>query len=90
MELHQRLEQILVKLRPVFSREATFEWFLLLLWGVLLNTQAPGVTSYLNALGLGEGYYHQALHWFHSSAFYIDDLCYCWGRWLSLVPKKFV
>jgi hypothetical protein len=57
MELHQRLEQILVKLRPVFSREATFEWFLLLLlWGVLLNTQAPGVTSYLNALGLGEGY----------------------------------
>jgi hypothetical protein len=83
MELHQRLEQILVKLRPVFSREATFEWFLLLLWGVLLNTQAPGVTSYLNALGLGEGYYHQALHWFHSSAFYIDDLCYCWGRWLS-------
>lgn len=83
MELYERLEQIIVKLRPVFSREATFEWFVLLLWGVLLNTQEPTVTSYLNALGMSEGYYHQVLHWFHSSAFYIDDLCYVWGRWLS-------
>jgi hypothetical protein len=49
----------------------------------MLNTQAPAVSSYINALGLSEGYYHQALHWFHSSAFYIEDLCYCWGQWLS-------
>ena len=57
MELHQRLEQILGALRPAFSREATFRWFVLLVWGVLLNTQPPAVTSYLNALGLGEVYY---------------------------------
>ncbi len=53
MELYQRLEQILVKLRPAFSREAPFEWFVLLLWGVLLTTQPPAVTSYtLNGLKL--------------------------------------
>ena len=68
MELHQRLEQILGVLRPAFSREASFRWFVLLVWGVLLNTQPPAVTSYLNAIGLGEGYYSQALHWFESSA----------------------
>lgn len=88
MELYQRLEQIVVKLRPAFSREAPFEWFVLLLWGVLLTTQPPAVTSYLNALGLGEAYYHQALHWFASSALRIDDLCYRWGRWLSGHPKN--
>ena len=82
MELYQRLEQIIVKLRPTFSREVPFEWFVLLLWGVLLSNQPPAVTSYLNAVGLGEGYYHQALHWFSSSAFSIDDLCYRWGDWL--------
>jgi hypothetical protein len=49
MELYKRLEQIIVKLRPAFNREATFEWFVLLLWGVLLTTQPPAVTSYLNA-----------------------------------------
>jgi hypothetical protein len=83
MKLYQRIEQILLELRPVFSREATFEWFLLLFWGVLWTTQPPGVTSYLNALGLSESYYHQALHWFHSSAFCVDSLCTVWGKWLS-------
>lgn len=46
MELSQRLEQILGELRPVFSREATFGWFVLLVWGILLNTQPAAVTSY--------------------------------------------
>lgn len=31
---------------------------------------------------LNEGYYHQALHWFYSSAFSIDSVCYRWGCWL--------
>ncbi|MEO1147859.1 MAG: hypothetical protein AAFY26_19945, partial [Cyanobacteria bacterium J06638_22] len=86
MELYQRLEQILVQLRPAFNREATFNWFVLLLWGVLLTSQPPAVTTYLNALGLGEGYYAQALHWFHSSGFSIDALCQHWGHWLRAHP----
>jgi hypothetical protein len=83
MKLYQRIEQILLQFRGVFSREATFEWFVLLFWGVVLSTQSPAVTSYLNALRLGEGYYQQALHWFHSSAFCVDELCKEWGKWLS-------
>ncbi len=35
-------------------------WFVLLMWGVLLCSMAPAVTSYLNAVGLSEYYYHQA------------------------------
>jgi hypothetical protein len=83
MKLYERIEQILVALRPAFRREATFEWFVLLLWGVLLTTQAPAVTSYLNAIGLSEAYYHPALHWFHSEAFSVDGLCERWSDWLS-------
>jgi len=87
MELSERLEQIVKQLQPAFSREATFQWFVILLWGIVLSTQAPAITSYLNALGLGEEYYAQALHWFHSSAFTIDELCKCWGRWLEEHPN---
>jgi hypothetical protein len=83
MELYERLEQIIVKLRPAFSRETPFEWFVLLLWGLLLSPQPAAVTSYVNGLGLAEEYYVQALHWFHSSAFRIDELCQRWGRWLA-------
>ena len=83
MELFERIEQIIVTFRPAFSRKATFEWFVLLLWGALLTTQPPAVTSYLNALGLGAEYYSQALHWFHSSGYEMDRVCRRWGRWLT-------
>jgi DDE superfamily endonuclease len=83
MELYHRVEQILEALRPVFRRQAAFEWFVLLLWGVLLNSQPAAITSYLNTIGLGEEYYHQALHWFHSSAWNVAALCQCWGKWLA-------
>jgi hypothetical protein len=47
MELYDRIEQIISELRPAFSRETTFQWFVLLLWGTLLSTQSPAVTTYL-------------------------------------------
>jgi hypothetical protein len=46
MGLSERLEQIVIQLRPAFRREATFQWFVILLWGIVLSTQAPAVTSY--------------------------------------------
>jgi hypothetical protein len=83
MKLYERIDQIIGALRPAFQREATYEWFMLLFWGVLLTSQPPAVTSYLNAIGLSEGYYHRALHWFHSQAFQVDGLCGYWSDWLS-------
>lgn len=83
MKLYQRLESIVSEFRPVFSRQATFEWFVLLFWAILLNDQPPGVTSYVNVLGLEECYYHQALHWFASSGFSIERLTQAWSEWLK-------
>ena len=84
MELYARIEQILKTLRPAFSREVPFEWFVLLMWGLLLSHQPAAVTSYVNGLGLDESCYGAALHWFNSRAFRIDEVCQRWGQWLSL------
>ena len=84
MELYARIEQILKKIRPAFSRETPFEWFVLLLYGLLLSHQPVAVTSYVNGLGLDESQYSKALHWFHSRAFKLDEVCQRWGKWLSL------
>jgi hypothetical protein len=54
-----------------------------------LNTQPPAVTSYVNAIGLSEGYYQQALHWFESSAFSVTVLCTHWAEWLSHHPNVY-
>ncbi len=87
MELYTRIEQVLSKLRPAFSREVPFEWFVLLLWGVLLSQQPAAVTSYLNGLGLEEDCYGRALHWFRSQAFKMDEVCQRWSQWLSEHPQ---
>lgn len=82
MHYYRRVEQILTQLRPAFSREATFEWFVLIVWGILLCTGAPAIVSYLNAVGLTEFYYTQALHWFHSTAWSAKKLGAAWHEWL--------
>jgi hypothetical protein len=40
MELCQRWEQILCELRSVFSREKTFEWFVILIGTVVLESES--------------------------------------------------
>ena len=52
MHIIRRIEQILTNLRPLFSRQATYEWFVILIWGILLCSQHRTVTSYLNAVGI--------------------------------------
>jgi len=87
MPILNRVEEILSELRPVFSRQATFEWFVMLMWGVLLCSQAPAVTSYLNAVGLSEYYYNHALHWFNSQAWSVGKRSQTWGEWGEWLPK---
>ena len=64
MDLPFRFEQFLLPLRIVFGRTATFEWFILHIWGIVLRDDSDGVTSGLRALGLPETVYHRALHFF--------------------------
>ena len=56
MHTQERIEEIIKSLRPAFSREAAFEWLVIMVWGILLCNRAPAITSYLNAVGLGEYY----------------------------------
>ena len=87
MELYTRIEQILYRLRPAFSRDVPFEWFVLMMWGLLLSHQPAAVTSYVNGLGLDESYYGAALHWFHSKAFKMDEVCQRWASGSHRIPQ---
>ncbi|WP_339379628.1 hypothetical protein [Okeania hirsuta] len=77
----------MIDLRPVFSRDATYEWFVILIWGILLCSQHRAVTSDLNAVGLTQNYYTQALHWFHSKGISVQKLSTMWHKWLITHPK---
>ncbi|MBS9773006.1 MAG: hypothetical protein MK289_13685 [Trichodesmium sp. ALOHA_ZT_67] len=62
MHIIRCLEQILTNLSPVFSLHATYECFVILIWGILLCSQHRAVTSYVNPVGVTQNYYTQALH----------------------------
>ena len=82
MDLVERVEQILQELRPVFSRQAAFMWFVLVFWGIVLVDREPALTSYLNAIGLGEQYYHHVVQWFQASSWSASGLSQRWSQWL--------
>jgi len=87
MHIIPRIEQILTNLRPLFSRQATYEWFVILIWGILLCSQHRAVTSYLNAVGVTHNYYTQALHMCHSKGISVQKLSIGWHKWLITHPK---
>ena len=89
MHIIRRIEQILTNLRPVFSRHATYEWFVILIWGILLCSQHRAVTSYLNAVGVTQNYYTQALHMCHSKGISVQKSSIGWHKWLITHPKVY-
>jgi hypothetical protein len=84
--LFLRVEQLLSSLRPTFTRAASFRWFLLLVWAMLLRPDGRGITSCLYALGLAQSTYHRALHFFRSNAFSNEALTSAWHRVVLGLP----
>ncbi|MCL2934162.1 MAG: hypothetical protein MGG11_18540 [Trichodesmium sp. MAG_R03] len=87
MDIIHRIEQILTNLRPVFSCHTTYEYFVILIWGILLCNQHRAVTSYLNTVGLTQHYYTQALHMSHSQGISAQNLSISWHKWLITHSK---
>jgi hypothetical protein len=73
-----QIETIVVRFRRAFSRQATFEWFVLIVFAMLFRLEAAGVTSFVRALGLSPLEYRNLLHFFHSSATSTRTLSQIW------------
>ena len=76
------LEELLKALRPAFSRQATFAWFIIAIAGFVMRSDTYGVSSIIRALCLEPLSYPCLLHFFHSSAWNIVILLQYWWLWL--------
>lgn len=70
--------QALGSFRGVFSRSATWLLFCMVVLGFLGAADIIGISSFCRFWGVGEHAYHSFLHFFHSSAWSLDALIYCW------------
>ncbi len=80
------LEELLRALRPAFSRQATFAWFVVAFAGVVTRQEVYGVSSIIRALSLAPVYYPALLHFFHSTAWTAERLYRQWEGWLIGQP----
>lgn len=72
----------LAHLRPAFSRNSTYFWFLASVMGfALCQEHTSTITAFVRALNLQESTYHSLLHFFHSSAVNLGELCQLWSGW---------
>jgi hypothetical protein len=77
------LENFLRAMRPAFSRQATFAWFVIVFVGFLLPSDTFGVSSIVRALSLVPESYTCLLHFFHSTAWTVEGLMGLWWGWLA-------
>jgi hypothetical protein len=78
MQMLLFVETIIQTFRPVFSRNATFEWFVIIFWALMLRMDMAGVTSIVRCMGLEPRKYLCLLHFFRSTALSVAQLCKTW------------
>ena len=74
------LEEILQEFRPCFSREATFYWFTLIIFGLIIRLDHAGSASIVRWLFLAPTCYETMLHFFRSSAWSLPSLLAQWAK----------
>jgi hypothetical protein len=76
------IDGILQQFRICFKREETFNWFVIIVVGMLLRTEMRGITTIIGCLGLEPGCYETMLHFFRSKAYDLEQVK---RKWQSIV-----
>ncbi len=84
--MKQDVFQLLALFRSQFTREATFIWFVVIIFGFLLRFDHYGVSSFVRWLNLPASSYPLLLNFFHSSAWSSGELMM---QWIALSQERF-
>ena len=74
------MNETLSTFRKCFSRSAAFEWFVVIIVGLMVRSDHWGVTSIVRDLALHPRHYESMLHFFRSSAWSSESLRLTWLR----------
>lgn len=74
------IEQKFSEFRSCFSRIAAYNWFFIMITGLMVRFDSLGVTSFIRALSLDHRFYESLLHFFRSNAFSTEKLKLRWHK----------
>jgi hypothetical protein len=72
------LNEMLSEFRNCFSRNAAFEWFVVIIIGLMIRSDHLGITSIIRDLALPARCYETMIHFFRSSAWNLASLRVTW------------
>ena len=78
MKMWKYINEILENFRNCFSRQASFQWFVVIVIGSMLRTDTLGVTSVIRDLALSPKLYETMLNFFRSSSWSLEGITDCW------------
>jgi len=82
--MYQSIDRMLLEFKECFKRVKTWQWFVVLVIGLMVRSSHRGVTSILSALRLKPELYHTMLHFFRSTGYRVNDL---YGKWVKTAMK---
>ena len=80
------LDKLLAEFRCVFSYEASFNWFVIVILGFVIRFDHSGVTSFIRWLFLSPTHYDALLLFFRTSSWRLEDLLL---QWTSMAINHF-
>ena len=69
------LNKILANFKECFSRQASFNWFVIIIIGLMLRSDSLGLTSIIRDLNLSHSSYATMIHFFHASSWTLEAYC---------------
>lgn len=83
------INNILSCFRSCFSRKAAFNWFVIVIVGLLVRSDSLGVTSIIRDLALQPSLYSCLIHFFHADSWHYDSILSTWLETVaSMAPLK--
>ena len=79
------IDEILNQFRGCFSREATFQWFMIAIAGLMTRSDHSGVTSIMRELLIDPCKYTSLVHFFHSKGWLLSTIR---EKWLEIVKTS--
>ena len=78
------LDKILNNFKTCFSRQTSFNWFVVIIIGLMIRTATLGLTSIIRDLTLNPKGYESMLHFFHSSAWSLKSIS---KKWFEVIKQ---
>ncbi|MBD2843914.1 transposase [Paenibacillus sp. IB182496] len=74
------IDEALSTFRPCFSRKAAYEWFVVIVVGLMVRTDHWGLTAIVRGLALAPRHYESMVHFFRSTAWSLEALRLAWFK----------